>query len=76
MSHPAPTLGPARVQELIHQAKERGQKFLALEASAKAEAFFLLHAMMERAGEETHLATEVGRLQFMVEGQNEFDCEA
>ena len=23
---PAPALGPARVQELIHQAKERGQK--------------------------------------------------
>ena len=43
---------------------------------AKAEAFFFLHAMMERAGEETRLAAEVGRLQFMVEGQKEFDREA
>jgi hypothetical protein len=33
---PAPALGPARVQELINQAKEHGQKLLALEASAKA----------------------------------------
>ena len=73
---PAPAPGPARVQELIHQAKEHGQKLLALEASAKAEAFFLLLAMVERAGEETRLATEVGNLQLMVEGQTEFDREA
>jgi hypothetical protein len=73
---PAPALGLARVQELIHQAKEHGQKLLALEASAKAEAFFLLLAMVERAGEETRLAAEVGNLQIMVEGQTEFDREA
>jgi hypothetical protein len=73
---PAPAPGPARVQELINQAKEHGQKLLALEASAKAEALCLLHAMMERAGEETRLAAEVGRMQFMVEGQKEFDREA
>ena len=73
---PAPALGPARVQELIHQAKERGQKLLALEANAKAEALFLLHEMTERAGEEARLATEVGCLQSMVEGQQEFDREA
>jgi hypothetical protein len=60
----------------LHQAKEHGQKLLALQASAKAEAFFFLHAMMERAGEETRLAAEVGRMQFMVEGQKEFDREA
>ena len=65
---PAPAPGPARVQELIHQAKEHGHKLLALEASAKAEAFFLLLAMVERAGEETRLAAEVGNLQLMVEG--------
>jgi hypothetical protein len=72
---PTPALGPRRVQELIHHAKERGQKLLALEASAKAEAFFLLHATVERAGEETRLAAEVGNLQLMVEGQTEFDRE-
>jgi hypothetical protein len=60
----------------LHQAKEHEQKLLALEASAKAEAFFLLLAMVEGAGEETRLATEVGNLQLMVEGQTEFDREA
>jgi hypothetical protein len=49
---------------------------LALEASAKAEAFFFLHAMMARAEEEARLAAEVGNLQLMVEGQQEFDREA
>jgi hypothetical protein len=35
----------------LHQAKEHGRKLLTLEASAKAEAFFFLHAMMARASE-------------------------
>ena len=52
----------------IDQAKEQAQKLLVLEASAKAEALFLLHAMKERAGEEARLAAEVGNLQLMVEG--------
>ena len=64
------------MQEHIVQAKEQGQKLLALEASAKAEGFFFLHAMTERAGEEARLAAEVGRLQHMVEGQAEYDREA
>ena len=66
----------ARVQVHIDQAKEQAQKLLVLEASAKAEALFLLHAMTERAGEEARLAAEVGRLQSMVEGQQEYDREA
>ena len=48
----------ARVQEHIVQAKEQGQKLLALEASAKAEALSLLLERRERAGEETRLAVE------------------
>ena len=48
----------ARVQEHIVQAKEQGEKLLALEASAKAEALSLLLEMRERAGEETRLAAE------------------
>ena len=32
--------------------------------------------MTERAGEEARLAAEVGRLQSMVEGQQEYDREA
>ena len=48
----------ARVQEHIVQAKEQGEKLLALEASAKAEALSLLLEMRERAGEETRLAVE------------------
>ena len=48
----------ARVQEHIVQAKEQGQKLQALEASAKAEALFLILKMRERAGEETRLAAE------------------
>ena len=58
----------ARVQEHIVQAKEQGQKLLALEASVKAEALSLLLEMWralslllemrERAGEETRLAVE------------------
>jgi hypothetical protein len=35
----------ARVQVHIGQAKEQARKLLVLEASAKAEALFLLHAM-------------------------------
>ena len=66
----------ARVKVHIDQAKEQAQKLLVLEASAKAEAFFFLHAKKERAGEEACLATEVGRLQHMVEGQAEYDREA
>jgi hypothetical protein len=46
---------------------------LALEASAKAEAFFLLLARVERAGEESRLAAEANGLQLMLEGQTEFD---
>jgi hypothetical protein len=60
----------------IDQAKEQAQKLLVLEASAKVEALFLLHTMTERAREEAHLATEVGNLQLMVEGQTEYDREA
>ena len=51
----------ARVQEHIVQAKEQGEKLLALEASAKAEALSLLSLLLEmreRAGEETRLAVE------------------
>ena len=48
----------ARVQEHIVQAKEQGEKLLALEASAKAEALSLLLERRERAGEETRLAVE------------------
>ena len=48
----------ARVQEHIVQAKEQGQKLLALEASVKAEALSLLLERRERAGEETRLAVE------------------
>ena len=48
----------ARVQEHIVQANEQGEKLLALEASAKAEALSLLLEMRERAGEETRLAAE------------------
>ena len=48
----------ARVQEHIVQAKEHGEKLLALEASAKAEALSLLLERRERAGEETRLAVE------------------
>ena len=48
----------ARVQEHIVQAKEQGEKLLALEASAKAEGLSLLLEMRERAGEETRLAVE------------------
>ena len=66
----------ARVKVHIDQAKEQAQKLLVLEASAKAEAFFFLHAKKERAGEEALLAAEVGRLQHMVEGQAEYDREA
>ena len=66
----------ARVKVHIDQAKEQAQKLLVLEASAKAEAFFFLHAKKERAGEEARLAAEVGRLQHMVEGQAEYDREA
>jgi hypothetical protein len=66
----------ARVQEHIDQAKEQAQKLLVLEASAKAEALFFLYAMTERAGEEARLAAEVGRMQSMVEGQQEYDREA
>jgi hypothetical protein len=64
-----------RVQELLHHAKEHGKKLLALESSAQAEAFRLLLATVERAGEEAHLATEVNGLQLMVEGQTKFDRE-
>ena len=66
----------ARVKVHIDQAKEQAQKLLVLEASAKAEAFFFLHAKKERAGQEARLAAEVGRLQHMVEGQAEYDREA
>ena len=48
----------ARVQEHIVQAKEQGEKLLALEASAKAKGLSLLLEMRERAGEETRLAVE------------------
>ena len=61
----------AGIRYFLHQAKEQAQKLLVLEASAKAEALFFLHAMTERAGEEARLAAEVGRLQSMVEGQQE-----
>jgi hypothetical protein len=46
---------------------------LALEASTKAEAFRLLLATVERAGEEARLAAEVHGLQLMVEGQTQDD---
>jgi hypothetical protein len=44
------------------QAKEHGKKLLALESSARAEAFRLLLAAVERAGEEARLAAEVNGL--------------
>jgi hypothetical protein len=40
---------------------------LALESRAQAEAFRLLLATVERAGEEARLAAEVNGLQLMVE---------
>jgi hypothetical protein len=49
---------------------------LALESSAQAEAFRLLLATVERAGEEGRLAAEVNVLKVMVEGQTEYDREA
>jgi hypothetical protein len=72
---PALAPGPTCVQELLHQAKEHGKKLMALESSAQAEAFQLLLATVERAGEEARLAAEVSGLQLMVEGQTEFDRE-
>jgi hypothetical protein len=52
------------------------QKLLALESSAQTEAFCLLLATVERAGEEARLATKVSGLQLTVEGRTEFDREA
>ena len=46
---------------------------MALESSARAEAFRLLLATVERAGEEARLAAEVNGLQLMVEGQTQDD---
>jgi hypothetical protein len=44
------------------RADEQGKKLLALESSARAEAFRLLLARVERAGEEARLAAEVNGL--------------
>jgi hypothetical protein len=52
----------ARLRYNLHRAKEQGKKLLALEASAKAEAFRLLLATVQRAGEEARLAAEVNGL--------------
>jgi hypothetical protein len=53
--------GRARAQG-FGRAEEQGKELLALESSARAEAFRLLLATVECAGEEARLAAEVNGL--------------
>jgi hypothetical protein len=65
--------GGAGLRYNLLRVDEQGKKLLALESSARAEAFRLLLATVERAGEEARLAAEVNGLQLMVEGQTQDD---
>ena len=73
--HVGPGVG-AGLRYNLHRAESRvAPELLALESSAHADSFRLLHASVERAREEAYLATEVNVLHLMVEGQREHDRE-